>query len=507
MHFRFTLRRRAGSSITRGCAQLVTGVPTSCACAAFIRGVWIALGFVGAITFGAEHRVTTAQEIANACAAARPGDVIIMREGAWNDAAINFHAQGLATQLITLRAETPGGVVLSGKSSIAMEGEHLVLSGVLLRHGEGDADGITVRGRHCRVTDCAVTESTYKSFVHLWGTNHELDRCFFAGKTSVSPTLQIDARGGPNRHRIHHNYFGMRPPLRRNGGETIRIGYSHQSMNECETVVEENLFAQCNGENEIISNKACGNVYRSNTFFECAGLLTLRHGNRCVVEGNFFFGHNVRGSGGIRVIGEDHLVMNNYIDSVEQPAIWITSGIVDSPLNGYFQAKRCLIAFNTIVNCRSAALDLSAGIGTSQRTLRPREITIANNLIVRRPGVATLFKGDEGDDYVWRGNIVSGSSEKPEVHHSVRFAECAMMTGADRVTRPDQTSGVRGAAEGNLGPVRDDIDGQVRAAPADVGCDQFSDAPILKRPLTPRDVGPSWMMSNDTAATSDQSAK
>jgi len=442
-----------------------------------------------------EHRVATSDDVTKACATAMPGDEIILRDGEWKDAVIVFRANGSQAQPITLRAATPGKVVLAGKSSIAIDGEHLVCTGIVLNHGEGDTDGIAVRGRHCRVTECAVTDSTYKSFVHLWGSDHELDHCYLAGKTSVSPTLQIDAANGPNRHHVHHNYFGMRPPLHSNGGETIRIGYSHQSMNECASVVEENLFERCNGENEIISNKACGNVYRSNTFRECAGLLTLRHGNRCRVEGNFFFGKGIRGSGGIRVIGEDHVVVNNYIDGVEQPAIWITSGIVDSPLNGYFQAQRCVIAFNTVVNCHSAVVDLAAGLGTSRRTLRPRDITIANNLFAPpRDAKIALFKGDEGENYIWSANLVAEDNQAAIERAGVRRVDCPLRRGDDGVARPLTTSVTRGAAKGDYPMVSHDIDGQQRVGPKDVGCDQVSDQPISERPLTPREVGPRWRM-------------
>jgi poly(beta-D-mannuronate) lyase len=65
--------------------------------------------------------------------------------------------------------------------------------------------------------------------------------------------------------------FRPRPPLRRNGGETICVGYSHQSMSNSATRLEHNLFERCDGELEIVSNKSCGNVYRFNTFRECAG--------------------------------------------------------------------------------------------------------------------------------------------------------------------------------------------------------------------------------------------
>src|SRR5205085_451321 len=83
---------------------------------------------------------------------------------------------------------------------------------------------------------------------------------------------------------------------------------------------------------EIISSKSCENVYRFNTFLDCAGMLTLRHGNRCLVEGNFFLGHHKHGAGGIRVIGEDHKIINNYFEAVDQGGFWVTSGIPASPM-------------------------------------------------------------------------------------------------------------------------------------------------------------------------------
>jgi hypothetical protein len=45
--------------------------------------------------------------------------------------------------------------------------------------------------------------------------------------------------------------------------------------------------------------------------------------------------------------------------------------------------------------------------------------------------------------------------------------------------------------------VKSDIDGQSRAAPADVGCDQISTAPVTNRPLKAEDVGPSWLKPAD----------
>src|SRR5258706_7719094 len=267
-------------------------------------------------TRAAEHPVANAADIARVAATAAPGDVINMSDGAWTDQKIAFTAKGMPEHPTTLRAQTPGKVILSGNSSLIIDGEYVIVSGLFFKEGKDAADGIRINGTHCRLTETAVVDGTYKFFVHLAGSDNRFDHCYLAGKTSESPTLQVEAEGKPNHHQIDHNHFGPRPPLGKNGGETMRVGYSQQSMNDSATLVEENLFDRCDGEIEIISSKSCGNVYRFNTFLDCAGMLTLRHGNRCIIDGNFFLGQHKRGSGGIRVIGEDHVITNNYIDGV-----------------------------------------------------------------------------------------------------------------------------------------------------------------------------------------------
>jgi poly(beta-D-mannuronate) lyase len=443
-------------------------------------------GFMAA---GADHRVSSAADITRLLADAMPGDVFVMTDGKWKDQAMALTGQGTAEKPITFRAETPGKVVLTGKSSVTIDGEHLVVSGLLLENGEATGDGIKLAGRNSRLTECAIVGGNYKFFVHMFGTSNRMDHCYLAGKTNDSPTLQIEVEGGPNYHRVDHNHFGHRPPLGRNGGETIRVGYSHQSMINSRTLVEHNLFERCDGEIEIISNKSCENTYRANTFLACAGMFTLRHGNRCVVEGNFFTGHHKRGSGGIRIIGEDHVIINNYIDGVENGGFWITSGISNSELKGYFQSRNCVIAFNTFVDSRGPAIELDAGFGSSRRTLRPESITIANNVFALTSG--NLLKGQEGGSgYKWMGNIAWPHGEQ---RTGIKFIDPKLERGRDGVWRPTKDSPARNAAEGNFSPPKTDIDGQERRERTDAGCDQIADSPVTNRAVTAADVGPSWM--------------
>ena len=438
----------------------------------------------------AEHRVASATDIARIAAEAQPGDVLVMADGVWKDQAIVFHGNGAAEKPLTLRAETPGKVVLTGESSLTIDGTRLVVSGLFFKVGGNGKDGIALKGSRNRLTETAVVGGNFKFFVHIFGSENRMDHCYLADKTTDSPTLQIEAEGTPNHHRIDRNLFGPRPPLGRNGGETIRVGYSGQSMSASGTLVEQNLFDRCDGELEIISSKSCENIYRGNTFLDCAGMLTLRHGNRCTVEGNFFLAHHKRGSGGIRVIGEDHTIINNYIDGVEQGAFWITSGVPDSALIQYFQAKRCTIAFNTVVDSRGPCLELDAGFGGAGRSLRPENITIANNLFAVPPD-GTLLKGTEGENWKWLGNVAQTASAG-DGHRGIRFVDLKIERAKDGLMRPVADSPARGAAEGDFTAVKTDFDGQPRPERHDVGCDQISDAPVTNRPLTAADVGPSW---------------
>jgi poly(beta-D-mannuronate) lyase len=426
-----------------------------------------------------------------------------MTNGSWIDQKVTFRGRGTADKPITLRAQTAGEVVLAGNSSVSMEGEHLVVSGLFLNEGSSANEGIAMKGHLCRLTDTAVVRGAYKFFVRMWGTENRMDHCYLAGKTTESPTLQIEVENNLNHHRIDHNHFGPRPPLGRNGGETIRVGYSWQSMTNSGTIVEQNLFDQCDGELEIISNKSCENIYRGNTFLDCAGMLTLRHGNRCRIEQNFFFGHHKRGSGGIRVIGEDHTIINNYIDGIEEGAFRVTSGIPDSPLVGYFRARNCLIAFNTVVDSAGPCLELAAGLGTSRRTLLPENITIANNVFSLGQR-STLLKGKEGDGFRWLGNVVWAGTNQLAIssHEGIRVVDPKLALAAEGLWRPGKDSPLRGAAEGNFSSIKTDIDAQERKGAVDVGCDQNVNAPVINRPLTSRDVGTSWSRGIDASGAS-----
>ena len=69
-------------------------------------------------------------------------------------------------------------------------------------------------------------------------------------------------------------------------------------MQDALVTVEHNLFEECDGEIEIISNKSGKNTFRHNTFRRSSGTLTLRHGNWAEVYGNYFLGEGRAEAGG-----------------------------------------------------------------------------------------------------------------------------------------------------------------------------------------------------------------
>ena len=344
-------------------------------------------------SFATETLVTDVTSFDTAAKTAKAGDVIVLKNGQWKDARLRFSASGTEDLPVTVKAETPGKVVLTGDSRVQLGGGFILVEGLFFKDPTGE-ESIEFRidsdkvAHDCRVTQCAVINTLPLNegiqsgrFLSLYGHDHRVDHCRFEGKVTPGPSMVVwlseaDKDGGY--HRIDPNLFGSRSSLGKNGGETVRVGDSKTSMLEASCVVEHNVFEKCNGEAECISNKSCGNLYRRNIFIEVSGTLTLRHGNRCRVEENAFLGNHAKGCGGIRIIGEDHIITGNYLEALdgdkERSAICLMNGIPESPLNGYFQVKNARLIKNTIVDCKSPFLLGLAG--DKKATLAPENIYV-----------------------------------------------------------------------------------------------------------------------------------
>ena len=468
-------------------------------------------------TVAAEHFVASAAQISTAMQTAQPGDVLVMADGDWTNQRIRFEGFGTSAAPITLRAETPGQVVLGGNSKINISGSWLVVDGLRFEGGAlGEGEHLVeFRGTKGEATNSRLTNSTIIDYnpadintryfwVSLYGQHNRVDHNYFENQNHSGVTVVVWRDNGPDHHTIDANYFGPRPVGNGNGWETIRVGTSDSSLSDSFTTVENNLFERTNGEVEAISNKSGNNVFRYNTFRETSATLTLRHGNDNRVEGNFFLGEGANGSGAIRVIGERQSIVNNYIANVDDRAggaISISAGVPNSALNQYFQVKDALIAHNTIVDVAGPAITFDDGLGSSGRTLLAENVTVANNLL-RSSGPA-IFEGNEGSGWTWDGNIAFGGSFGPASGNpGVAAINPQLQFSADGLWRPAPTSPAINSASGNYTSlITDDMDGQPRIGIYDVGADEASDASIVRRPLSANDVGPDWLFNEPPQPT------
>lgn len=362
--------------------------------------------------------VRNQQEFEVAVDAAKPGDVIVMKDGVWRDFEIVFEGEGLPDAPITLTAETKGSVILSGQSNLRLAGNHLVVSGLVFRDGyTPTSEVISFRrnkdhlANNSRVTEVVIDnynnperrESDF--WVMMYGKNNRFDHNHLVGKRNRGVTMAVRLNteaSQDNGHRIDHNYFGPRPILGSNGGETLRIGTSHYSLTNSNTIVENNYFDRTNGELEIISVKSGGNVIRANTFFEARGTLTMRHGNGNLIEDNVFFGNGKDHTGGIRVINADHTIRNNYMEGLTGyrfgGAFVVMNGVPNSPINRYHQVRNVTIENNSIV--ASDHIQLAAG-SDQERSAVPQDSVFRNNLIANDPGrdIFTVYDDVSGIDF------------------------------------------------------------------------------------------------------------
>ncbi|MGN7099488.1 chondroitinase-B domain-containing protein [Brevundimonas diminuta] len=362
-----------------------------------------ALLWAGAATAQTTTLVATPAEYLRVLRDVKPGDVIVLKDGVWRDFQILFEAEGQAGQPITLTAQTPGGVVLSGQSNLRLAGRQLVVSDLVFRDGWSPTGEVVSfrRSKEHRAVESRVTglvidgynkpdRATSDNWVALYGRDNRFDHSHLTGKNNVGTTLVVvrdEQQGLDNRHRIDHNYFGPRPNLGSNGGETLRVGTSADSLSASNTVVENNWFEGTDGEVEIVSNKSGGNTYRGNVFYHSRGSMVLRHGDGNLVENNVFLGGGKPHTGGIRVINRNQTVRNNYMEGITgdgfTAALSVMHGVPDSPINRYHQVVGAVIENNTIIDARS--LFLGAGMDT-ERSAPPIGSRFARNLIVNPDG-------------------------------------------------------------------------------------------------------------------------
>jgi poly(beta-D-mannuronate) lyase len=387
----------------------------------------------------ADKTVATPNELNAAVKSAAAGETITLKNGAYSNAAIRLEGKGTQGNPIMVKAETPGQVVLTGASTLDFVGEWITLDGFKLEGVKATRTLIVFQdgSKGCRLTNSAILNSNSgdNNWIHVkLGTHHRIDHCRFAGMNQPGMGIQFETSPTvPGDHRVDNCAFVDRAQGSGNGFETVRIGYSHQQDNLSRVTFERNLFLRQNGENEIISNKSTGNLILRNTFADNAGEFTCRHGDKARIEGNFF----LRQDRGIRLIGSDHVVVNNYIADMKSDGIVLYSGESNPAPTGYEAATNPIIAFNTIVNCPAGVV-----VG-SGKAVAPKNVRIANNAFLVPAGNAMrIDQAPSGITYegnLWQGRGSGFTSP------GLKQADLKLVKGTDGVWRPEAGSAVADA--------------------------------------------------------------
>ncbi|RME19334.1 MAG: hypothetical protein D6800_14420, partial [Candidatus Zixiibacteriota bacterium] len=372
------------------------------------------------------YTVTTASELKSICKGKnlRPGDIVEVADGLYDTGGgITVESSGTANKPIIIRAQNIGGAELTGETYFTFrKAAHIVLEGFHFT----SAKYTVVKLEACnniRITrnTFQITESEGQNgkWVYIGGYwddgsllshHNRIDHNIFRDKHQLGNFITIDGGDNVSQHdRIDHNYFYNIGPRHENEMEAIRVGWSELSLTDGFTVIEHNLFEECDGDPEIISVKSCKDTVRYNTFRRCMGTVALRHGDGSVVHDNFFLGDGKEGTGGVRVYARDHKIYNNYFEGLRghtwDAAITLTNGDTDTgSKSAHWRIDNVIISHNTLVN-NFANIEIGYAKADNSWRKEPRNVTIANNLVVGGDKQLIDVKTSP-TNFIWSGNIM-----------------------------------------------------------------------------------------------------
>ncbi|MFF0746369.1 chondroitinase-B domain-containing protein [Streptomyces sp. NPDC004111] len=442
----------------------------------------------------ADIPVASLAELQSAINAAVPGDRIVVADGTYtvpSGGAINVSGKhGTSDAQITIVAKTRGGVVLRGGNSFVFSNSsNITVSGFAFR--QSTTMDIPANCSSIRLTrnDFQFADDGDADWLVVRASGTKVDRNHFHDKTTIGLFLILDGSGSTgiaqNLH-VFKNHFSDHSFPGDNGGEPVRLGASNWALSDAKATVEYNLFERCDGDPEAISVKSSANTVRYNTVRDSVGGIVLRHGNRNRVEGNFLIG----GKDGIRLYGNDHVVVNNYLSGLSGNAMVVGSGSTRDHHPGETkEERRGNDACDRVVIVHNSLLNNAGTLSGETRTYEPKDVVVADNLLVGDSGSLVSMGATTG--FTWKTNMLWGAAGNGNIPSGgFTRADPRLAQGQDGVLRLTAGSPAIGAATSADPAVADDIDGDQRGSTRDIGADEYATTPALRHPLTPADVGP-----------------
>ncbi len=323
--------------------------------------------------------VSGTSALASALAAVQPGDCLVLQDGAYSFPVIN--QRGTADRPIVIRAQNRLAAVVSTGDLELAGAAHVVIEGLLF----SSSGAIQIKdSEHCRLSRCQIRpeEVADRDWITISGTSHHIriDRNDLGPKKLVGNMIMVAGKDQQvaQHNRIDRNFFHDITYGGGNGWEAIRLGSSGLAPSKGFNVIELNLFKGASGDPETISVKSSDAIVRYNTYRATNGEITLRHGNRTQVYGNFMLADGLPSARGIRVLGADHKIWGNTFEDIQaSPAILLRGGSnPDTDTNGreFYRVYRAQVVNNTILR--------GSGITVGGRgDLPPLDCLIANNLV------------------------------------------------------------------------------------------------------------------------------
>jgi poly(beta-D-mannuronate) lyase len=430
--------------------------------------------------------VSTVAELQSAIDKAMPGAVIKLADGVYKTSEdITISVKGKAGQPITISALHAGKSEITGIGGFSLKkpAAYIIISGFRFTHLASKAK--TGPGTsNCRFTQNVFETPGNGEDLTVAGSDQEIDHNTFQNKNAMGRFIAIRGEGKQIAERlfIHHNYFNNAVSQGgKNGAEAFQFGLSGFSLSSSNSVVEYNLFEHCAGENELISVKASAVTLRYNTIRYCPAQFTLRHGNKSLVYGNYFFD-----TPGLRIFGDDHQIFSNYFEGCSD-AIVVGNGdgeVADgAQLTAHDRPDRIVIAFNTLINNKSNIIQTGR-----QNGMGATYVTISNNIILGGGSAATL--SGPYTNPTWQGNIIYKVKDAGDMPaEGFQMTDPQLVKSADGLYRPRTGSPVIDHAAGSYSTLKYDMDGQLRTTPFDIGADEVTGGVKLAGPLKPMDVG------------------
>ena len=373
--------------------------------------------------FANDSVLVNLNQLKGAILKAKAGTVFIIKNGVYSN--LKYLTLVSNSHNFSIRAETPGGVIIQGNSSLSIRGcENIQISGFLFKETTSSNCLVISNSKNIRVYNNVFKSCGSDRFGALirleqGAQGNDINHNTFDNNRSMGVVIALSKENDKKNinNSIDFNSFKNIPSVASvypgkdgNGLEAIQLGqgiYGHDW--ELNTKIHDNIFENIIGDgSEIISVKSSKNEIYNNTFLNNKSGITLRIGDNSKIYNNYL--ENT--TQGIRVFGYGHVIKDNYINgsisAIQLPATHLKHNDVMTK-SGYYQQENVTITDNTIVNPSLEAFSIGEFASVkNNRTLMPKNSSISSNKIIITNTKSSAFK-TIGDTVMKHMNVLNNN--------------------------------------------------------------------------------------------------